>query len=86
MCDHLLLEFQNYNSLLNNLDSRMLDPTKKKKIPHIQRQRRSSSKMVGGAKLHLESNPIPIRDAQRAQTHRAYQDPETPQRLTQNCV
>ena len=36
-------------------------------ILHIQRQRRSSSKMVGGAKLCLESNPIPTRDAQRAQ-------------------
>ena len=27
------------------------------------------SKMVGGVKLHLESNPIPARDAQRAQTY-----------------
>ena len=26
------------------------------------------SKMVGGAKSHLESNPIPARDAWRAQT------------------
>ena len=25
-------------------------------------------KMVGGAKLHFESNPIPAREAQRAQT------------------
>ena len=24
--------------------------------------------IVGGVKLHLESNPIPTRDAQRAQT------------------
>ena len=39
-----------------------------KKIPHVQRQRRSPSKTVGGAKLHLESNPIPTRDAWRAQT------------------
>ena len=36
-------------------------------IPHIQGQRRSPSKMVGGANSHLESNPIPTRDAQRAQ-------------------
>ena len=28
-------------------------------IPHIQGQRRSPRKTVGGAKLHLESNPIP---------------------------
>ena len=36
-------------------------------IPHVQGQRGSTSKMVGGAKLHLESNPTPIRDVQRAQ-------------------
>ena len=35
----------------------------------------SDSKMLGGAKLHLETNPIPSRDVQRAQT-----DPRT-QRL-----
>ena len=37
-------------------------------IPHVQGQR-SPSKMVGGVKLCLESNPIPARDAQRAQTY-----------------
>ena len=36
--------------------------------------------MVEGVKLHLESNPIPTRDAQRAQTNPCmHQDPETPQ-------
>ena len=35
-------------------------------IPHVQGQR-SPSKMVGGANSRLESNPIPGRDAQRAQ-------------------
>ena len=38
-------------------------------IPHIQGQRRSPSKMVGEVNLHLESNPIPARDAQRVQTY-----------------
>ena len=38
-------------------------------IPHIQGQRRSPSKMVGGVNSHLESNPIPARDAQRAQAN-----------------
>ena len=38
-------------------------------ISHIQGQRRSPSKMVGGVKSHLESNSIPPRDAQRAQTY-----------------
>ena len=38
-------------------------------------------------KLHLESNPIPARDAQRAQTKTcALQDPETPQRLSQTYL
>ena len=36
---------------------------------HVQKQRRSPSKMVRGAKSHLEPNPIPARDAQRAQTN-----------------
>ena len=38
-----------------------------KKIPHVQGQRRSPSKMVWGAKSRLESNPISTRGAQRAQ-------------------
>ena len=45
---------------------RILDPTKKR--PHIQGQRRSPRKTVGGVKSHLESNPLPARDTQRAQT------------------
>ena len=36
-------------------------------IAHVQGQR-SPSKTVGGAKLHLESNPTTTRDAQTAQT------------------
>ena len=36
-------------------------------IPHVQGLRRGPSKMVGGARLHLESNPTPTRDAPRAQ-------------------
>ena len=42
--------------------------------------------MVGGVKLHLESNPTAAIVAQRAQTNLVHQDPETPQRLRQNCV
>ena len=38
-------------------------------IIHVQGQRRSPSKTVGGANSHLESNPIPARDAQRAHTN-----------------
>ena len=54
-------------------------------IPHVRGQRRSPRKTVGGAKLHLESNPIPTRNAWRAQTKPcAYQ--EAPQRLSQTCL
>ena len=43
--------------------------------------------MVGRMKLHLKSNPIPARDAQRAQTKPCvHHDPGTPQRLCHNCV
>ena len=43
--------------------------------------------MVGGAKSHLESNTIPARDTWRDQTKPCvHQDPETPQRLSHNCV
>ena len=39
-----------------------------KEIPHVQGQR-NHSKMVGGANSGSESNPIPARDTQRAQTN-----------------
>ena len=59
----------------------MLDPTKK--IPHIQQQGRSPNKMVAGVKSRLESNPVPTRDARRAQTNIVH---TRTQRLSQNCV
>ena len=68
MCAHLLLwELQNYNLLLNNYQQENVG-SHQKKTPHIQGQSRSPSKMVGGETPHLESNPIPTRDTQRAQT------------------
>ena len=67
MCTHLLLqELQKYNSLLNNCQ--LENVGSHQKIPHVQGQRRSTSKMVGGVKSYLESNPIPTRDAWSAQT------------------
>ena len=85
MCAHLLLiELQNYNLLLNNHQQENVE-SHQKSIPHVQGQRKSHSKIVGGAKLHLESNPIPTRDAWRAQTkHCVHQ--ENPQRLSQTCL
>ena len=69
MCAHLLLrELQNYNLLLDNCRQENVG-SHQKKIPHIQGQRRIPSKMVGGAKSCLESNPIPARDSWRAQTN-----------------
>ena len=54
---------------------------KNKKIPHVQGQRRS--KIVGGVKSSLESNSIPSRDTQGAQTKPSeHPDPEIPQRLS----
>ena len=69
MCAHLLVrELQNYNSLLNNHQQENVG-SHQKKIPHVQGHRRSLSKIVGGVKSHLESNPLPARDAWRAQTN-----------------
>ena len=48
-------------------DRRIFDPTKKK-MPHVQGQRRSPNKKAGGTQSHLESNPTPARDPLRAQT------------------
>ena len=64
---HLLLwELQNNNSLLNKHWQENVG-CHQKKILHIQGQRKTHSKMTGGAKSFLESNLIPPRDTQRAQ-------------------
>ena len=65
-CACLRQDLQNYDSLMNN--RRLENVSHQKKISHIQGQRRSPSKTVGGVKSHLESNPLPTRDAQRVQT------------------
>ena len=67
-CTHLLQELQNYNSLLNNHQKENVG-SHQKKMPHIQGQRTSPSRMVGAAKSRLESNPIPARVSRRAQTN-----------------
>ena len=68
-CTPLFLwELQNHNSLLNNHWQENVG-FHQKKIPHIQEQRRNLSKTIGGVKMHLESNPLPTRDAQRAKTN-----------------
>ena len=53
-------------------------------IPYVQGQR-SPSKMVGGAKSHLESNLITARDAQGAETYLWAPGPRHPTER-QNCV
>ena len=69
MWAHLLLwELQNNNSLLNNHWQEIVGGHQKK-ILHIQGQWRTHSKMIRGVKSCLESNPIPNRDTQRAQTN-----------------
>ena len=52
-----------------------------KRIPHLQGQRRSPNKSVGGA------NPMLTRDAWRAQTKLcAHQGPEAPQKVSKTCL
>ena len=86
-CAYLLLrERQNYNSLLNSCRQENAG-SHQKNVPHIQGQSRSPIKMIWGAKVCLESNPIPTRDAWRAQTKPCvHQDPETPKRVRQTCL
>ena len=58
-----------------------------KKMPHLQGQRRSPSKTVGGAKSNSESNPLPTRDAQRAQTNLVCNRTQRhPRDLSQKCA
>ena len=54
-------------------------------IPHVQEQRRSPRKTVGEANLHLESNPISARGAQRAQTNLCA-GPRDPTETETDCV
>ena len=55
-------------------------------MPYIQGQRRSPSKMVGGAKSYLESNPIPPSVAQRAQTNLMHTRTQRPHRDLELCL
>ena len=51
-------------------------------ITHVQGQRGRPSKMIGWVKSHLEANPMPTRDAQRAQIyHVCTRTQRPPQRL-----
>ena len=79
--EECLLIFSHENSKIatncwTTIHRRMLDPTKKKKIPHIQEKRRSHNKTIGGVKSCLKSNHIHAREARRAQAKPcAHQDP-----------
>ena len=56
-------------------------------IPHIQAQRRSPSKMAGAGKIAFRIKPhTSQRCSQDLNSPCAHQDPETPQRLRQNCI
>ena len=86
ICAHLLWDLQSCNSLLNNHRQQNVG-SNQKKIPHVQGQRKSPNKTVGGVKSNLESNIIPTSNAQMAQTkHCVHQDLEAPQRLSQTCL
>ena len=86
--------FRNYTYPLTFMEPRLHDAravavwccSGYKEIPHAQGQR-SPSKMVGGAKSLLESNPITHqRCSEGSNICCAHQDPEITQRLRQNCV
>ena len=67
------------------IDRIMLDATKK--IYSTSKAREKPQQDGRRGKICLESNTIPTRDAQRAQTKFCvHQDPETPQRLIQKCL
>ena len=61
------------------------------KMLHVQEQMRSPKKMVGGAESRLESNPVPTRNAQKAQTKLVRTrdptetEPELSERLLRRC-
>ena len=76
---HLLQEFQNYNSVLNNHRQENVG-SHQNKIPHIQRQRRGTRKTVGGVKSHLASNPISTRAPWRVQTNPVHIRTQRPHR------
>ena len=57
---------------------RMSDPTKKR--PHVQGQRRSPNKMVGGTKSCLESNCIPARDTRKVKQNLVHTRTQRPHR------
>ena len=83
LSQHHLLEFLQHH-LLAQLHSAGVVAVPRwsnfEEIPHVQGQRRSPSKMVGGAKSHLELNPIAARDAQRAQTNLVHTRTQRPHR------
>ena len=86
-CVHLLLwELQNYSLLLNNCRQENVG-SHQKKITHIQGQKRSPSKMAGAGKIAFRIKPhTSQRCSQDLNSPCAHQDPETPQRLRQNCI
>ena len=51
-------------------------------IPHIQGQRRSPSRTVGGAKSRLRIKPHTCQRRSEGSNKAVHQDPETPQRLS----
>ena len=87
MCTHSVLQVLQIDILRLHSHQQENVGSHQKKIPPIQGQRRSLSKMVGEMRLHLESNPIPTRGAQRVQTKPCVpQDQETAQRQPDLCL
>ena len=82
MCAHLLQEFQNYNSLLNNHQQENIGSDQKKDTACLRAKEKPQKDSLESC---LESNLIPTRDAWRAQTKPCIHL-ETPQRISQTCL
>ena len=65
--------------MLNNCPQENIG-SHQKMIPYVQGQKRCHSRMVGGVKLHLESNPSPTRDARKALANFLYTRTQRPHR------
>ena len=87
MCAHLLRDLQNYNSLLNNHQQDNVESHQKKKDTPHPRAKEKPQKDGRRGEITFRIKPhTRQRCSEVSKITCAHQDPETPQRLRQNCV
>jgi len=82
---HLLREFQNYHSLLNNHRQKNVG-SHQNKIPYVKGKEEAPGKLRRGKitfRIKRHTNQSPLEGSNKPSAH---QDLETPQRLIWNCV